>query len=206
MIGPLGRSADARADGRRTDNEKYDDARSLLYIYTESDYCLRKYEMKNKLRDNELGLEWVLFAAFAIVAVVTTITLLVVYDKLPEQFITGPGNDVDILILGINFFEPFFWSTTIFALFAFNIFSSMLQKKLVLWQWKIISNGGFIDDAKTWGIMTMNETLNSTLGFATFFFSAINVYFLLSSALGRTVGVMLVAYTNGEKKTLDGKK
>ena len=128
-----------------------------------------------------------------------TVSLLVVFEKLPEQFTAGPG-EVEVDVLGVNFLEPYYWSVTLVILFAFNIFSSMLQKKLVLWQWKLISKGGSIDDFRTWIIMTMNEMLHSTLGFATLFFSVINIYFLVSAALGRTVGVMLVAYLNGKKK------
>ena len=149
--------------------------------------------------DDELGLGWILFASFAIASVAVTISLLVVFDKLTDQFSSGPG-EIEVDVLGVNFLEPYYWSVTIVALFAFNIFSSMLQKKLVIWQWRLISKGGSIDDFQTWVIMTMNEMLHSTLGFATLFFSVINIYFLVSAALGRTVGVMLVAYLNGKKK------
>lgn len=148
---------------------------------------------------DELGLGWILFATFAIASVAVTISLLVVFDKLPDQFSAGPG-DIEVDVLGVNFLEPYYWSVTIVALFVFNIFSSMLQKKLVIWQWRLISKGGSIEDFQTWVIMTMNEMLHSTLGFATLFFSVINVYFLVSAALGRTVGVMLVAYLNGKNK------
>lgn len=152
-----------------------------------------------KKRDDELGIGWIIFAAFALLSVSAVLILLVVFKKLPERFTAGPG-EVEVDVLGVNFLEPYYWSITVVALFAFNIFSSMLQKKLVIWQWRLISNGGSIDDLQTWVIMTMNEMLNTTLGFATLFFSFINLSFLLSSAAGRTVGVMLVAYLNGKKK------
>lgn len=153
----------------------------------------------NSRDEEELGLGWILFAAFALASVAVTISLLVVFDKLPDQFVAGPG-EVEVDVLGVNFLEPYYWSVTLVVLFSFNVFSSMLQKKLVIWQWRLISKGGSIDDFRTWIIMTMNEMLHSTLGFATLFFSVINIYFLLSAALGRTVGVMLVAYLNGKKK------
>ena len=153
-----------------------------------------------KKSDDELGIGWILFASFALLSVAMVLALLIIFDKLPEQFTAGPG-EVDVDVLGVNFLEPYYWSITVVGLFAFNIFSSMLQKKLVIWQWRLISNGGSIDDLQTWVIMTMNEMLHTTLGFATLFFSVINIYFLVSSAAGRTVGVMLVAYLNGKKKT-----
>jgi hypothetical protein len=149
--------------------------------------------------NNELSFGWILFAGFAVASVAIGFSLLVLLDKLPEQYVSGPGG-AETEVLGINFFRHAYWYSTNVCLLFYNIFSSMIQKKLSIWQWKLVSNGGRLDDFKSWSVMATSEMLQTTLGFATLFFSVINVYFLLSSAVGKTVGVMLVAYLNGKER------
>jgi len=143
----------------------------------------------------KLGKVWIVFGVVTVLMVGGTITLLAVFELLPPQYVAGPGA-TGSEVFGIDFFKPLHWTATLICLFSFNILSSMLQRKFVIWQWGTIMGDGSKLDVETWALMTINEILNATLGFATLFFSAINIYFLLGCALGRTVGVMIVAQIN----------
>jgi hypothetical protein len=56
----------------------------------------------------------------------------------------------------------------------------MLRWKLVIWQWGVISAGVSIIDVETWVVMSITETLASTLGIAPLFFGALIEYLLFN--------------------------
>jgi|AntAceMinimDraft_5_1070358.scaffolds.fasta_scaffold184528_1 hypothetical protein len=157
--------------------------------------------MRSQLVTQKLGKVWILVSACTLAAVAVSIALLSLYSLLPAQYISGPGGS-EGEVFNVDFLDPVYWWPTFLTLLLFNTFHAMLRWKLVIWQWGVVSSGVSIIDIETWVVMSINETLASTLGIASLFFGALNIYFLLATAFGRTVGVMIIAYLNGKSKNI----
>jgi hypothetical protein len=143
----------------------------------------------------ELSDAWLWAALGMLLMVGGGVATLAMFNKIPRLFISGPGA-IDGEILGINFFDPAFWWCTIILMFCSNAAINVLQTKLRLWRWSLVSYGAPIGNFRNWSLICIAAILNATLGFGTLFFSAINIFFLLSAALGVAAGEMIVAHIN----------
>ena len=145
-----------------------------------------------------LGTGWVICLVITLICFVAGIALLVVFEKLPSYWVRGPGQE-STDSLGVNFNDPTYWWSSLFSMFFFNAFTTALAKKLNMWQWNLVAQG--IPDW-SWGLwftVMGQELLNSLLGFVTLFFGILNIYFFVSAAVGKTVGIFVVGRFNIQK-------
>lgn len=141
-----------------------------------------------------LHVGWLVSLVVTFVAFIGIVSLLVVNEKLPSYWTKGPGEQ-DTDQLGVNFNKPTYWWTALAGVFLYNVFTTAVQKKLNLWQWKMISEGTEFDWG-TWCVVMLQELLNTTAGFVTLFFGLINITFFVAGAVGKSFGVIMVGKLN----------
>lgn len=151
---------------------------------------------------NGLHVGWIVSLALTLVAFIVLIVMLVLEEKLPAYWVKGPGQQSTDQ-LGVNFNEPTYWWTSLFAMFFFNAFTTALTRKMMIWQWGLMQNGVSLNFG-VWVMVMGQELLNASLGFVTLFFGLMNIYFFVSAAIGRSLGVMMVGRLN-KKNEKSGK-
>lgn len=148
-----------------------------------------------------LHVGWIVSLVVTLVALIVLIILLVLEEKLPAYWVKGPGQQ-NTDQLGVNFNEPSYWWSSLFAMFFFNAFTTALTKKMMIWQWNLMQNGMSLNFG-VWVMVMGQELLNSSLGFVTLFFGLMNIYFFVSAAVGKSLGVMLVGRLNKKNEKTD---